>query len=231
MNNMELTSALVTSPSAAFADLRDRPRFLFPLLVLILSTAAVLGWYYSIVDVPWLMDQLLSSNPHTAGVTDQQRAAAMNAMSRSMFLWSSVIGGTVAIAVVRLLEAVYYLLAAKITNVQYGFKHWFALSCWASLPQVVGTVSMALYMATAGTSQIGPGELSLLSFNELFFHIPMGGKGFSLASALTLLHPWTWWLSVVAVKVWSQRTWTFAAVFSLLPVVIVYGVWAVLAMR
>ena len=35
MNNLELSVALATAPSSAFAELRERPRFWFPLLLLV----------------------------------------------------------------------------------------------------------------------------------------------------------------------------------------------------
>jgi hypothetical protein len=45
MNDLALTAALATSPSAAFAELRERPRILFPLLLCIVATAGIVFWY------------------------------------------------------------------------------------------------------------------------------------------------------------------------------------------
>ena len=47
MNNLDLSVALATAPSSAFDELRERPRFWFPLLLLIASTVALIYWYYS----------------------------------------------------------------------------------------------------------------------------------------------------------------------------------------
>ena len=74
MNNMEMTTALVTSPSAAFADLKEKPKFWFPLLAVLLSTVAVLVWYYNFVDFDWLIDRMMSADTRTQQMPEDQRA-------------------------------------------------------------------------------------------------------------------------------------------------------------
>jgi hypothetical protein len=231
MNNMELASALVTSPSAAFAELKERPRFWFPLLVVCLTTAAIFIWYYSIVDVEWLKDRLFSANPRTSNMSEQQRERAMDFMSANVLMWSSVLSIVVTIPIMRALESVYFTLAGNVANVRYSFKHWFALSCWTGLPHVIGTLAMVVYLLTANTNQISNEELSLLSVNELFFHKEMTEPGFALLSSLTLIHPWVWWLTVLGIRAWSGRSWVFSSVFALIPVVVVYGGWALWSLR
>jgi Yip1 domain len=226
MNNMELAGALVTAPSAAFADLKEKPRFWFPLLTVCLTTAAIFIWYYSIVDIEWLRDRLLSANPRMDQMTDQQREAAAKFMSANFLMWSSVASIVITIPIMRALEAVYFTLAGNVANVRYKFEHWFSLACWTGLPHVIGTAAMVVYLLTANTNQISNEELSLLSLNELFFHKSMTEPGFALLSSITLIHPWVWWLTVLGVRVWSGRSWLFSSVFALLPVVILYGAWA-----
>ncbi|HYM36375.1 MAG TPA: hypothetical protein VET48_13330, partial [Steroidobacteraceae bacterium] len=66
MNNTALLTALITSPSAAFAELRERPRFWLPLIVLTLASAGLIVWYYGLVDISWLIDRVFSSNERVA---------------------------------------------------------------------------------------------------------------------------------------------------------------------
>jgi hypothetical protein len=231
MNNMELAAALVTSPSSAFADLKEKPRFWFPLLVVCISTAAVLVWYYSIVDIEWLKDRLFSANPRLDRMTEQQREQAMSVMSAGFLMWSSVASVVLMIPILRALETAYYSLAGNVVNVRYTFLQWFSLSCWTGLPHVIGTAAMVVYLLTASTNQISNEELSLLSLNELFFNKQMTDKGFALLSSLTLIHPWVWWLTVLGVRVWSGRSWLFSSVFALAPIVVLYGGWALWAFK
>lgn len=231
MNNMELAGAVVTAPSTAFPALKEQPRFWFPLLAVSLSTTAVFVWYYSIVDIQWLQDRLLSANPSTAKMSEQQRAQAAQFMSANFLIGSSVVSVLVATLITRALEAVYFTLAGNIVNVRYKFQQWFALSCWTALPYLIVTAAMAAFLLTTDSNQIGNDELSVLSLNELFFNKSMADPGFTLLSSLTLINPWAWWLTVVGVRAWSGRSWLFSSVFALMPIVLVYGGWALWSFR
>ncbi|MBL8265029.1 YIP1 family protein [Steroidobacter sp.] len=228
MKNTELAWAILTSPGSAFIELQERPRFWFPLLATVFGAVALIAWYYSIVDLRWLMEQILSVGG-AAQMPEEQRAQAVAATSRGFMLGSSVVGGAVAIVAFKLLEAVYYSLAGKITNVEKSFRHWLTLAAWTGLPSLLGVLASAAVLLAADTNQLGTGELAVLSLNELFFHTPLGGKGNTLLSALTLLHPWMWGLSVLGVRVWTGRSWAFSAIFALLPVVVGYGIWAAIS--
>jgi Yip1-like protein len=223
MNNMELAWAVIATPRAALSELHERPRFVFPLLLLTISSGVLVAWYYSIVDLPWLIDQTFSANESIARMSEAQRSRALGMMSRGMMLTSSLIGGLIGVVVLKALEALYYVLADRITNLRLTFNHWFALACWTSIPSVIVAIASLLILLTSRTNQISAGALSPLSLNELFFHLPMGAKGSTLLTSLTLIHPWMWWLTALGVRLWTGRSWMFSAGFVLLPVILVCG--------
>jgi len=223
MNNMELAWAVIATPRAALSELRERPRFVFPLLLLMVSSGVLVAWYYSIVDLEWFMDQTFAANERVAQMSEAQRSAALRMMSRGMLLTSSLIGGLIGVVVLKALEALYYVLADRITNLGLTFNHWFALACWTSIPSVIVAIASLLILLTSRTNQISAGALSPLSLNELFFHLPMGAKGSTLLTSLTLIHPWMWWLTALGVRLWTGRSWMFSVGFVLLPVILVCG--------
>jgi hypothetical protein len=229
MKNTDLAWSILAAPRAAFVELRERPRFWFPLLAIVLSTLAVMAWYYAIVDFDWLTDQTFSMNANAAQMTQQQRERAMAFMSPTVIMWSSLISVVVILLLWRTAEAAYYALAGKIVDVQLSFKHWFALSWWTSLPTLIGALGMVGFLVMTDSNQISNYDLQLLSLNELFFHRKMGEPGFTLLASITVLHPWMWWLAVLGVQTWSGRSWRFSAIFALLPVVLIYGIWALIA--
>ncbi len=47
MSNWEILQALVFEPRKAFAEIAERPKFWFPLLVLIIATVGTTLWYTS----------------------------------------------------------------------------------------------------------------------------------------------------------------------------------------
>lgn len=231
MNNLELSVALATAPASAYSELRERPRFWFPLLVLVLSTVALVYWYYSIVDIEWLKDAMFGNNPDIQNLPEEQRAASMAMMTRTTLLWSSVIGSVLGLPLVFLVSALYLLIAAKVTKLPFGFKHWYAFSSWSSLPLLLGTVVAAILLLLSDTTQISPSTMQALSINQLLLHRPMGSPGHSLFESLNIPGFLSYALMIIGIHTWSQRSWAFSASFILLPAVVIYGIWAFFAFR
>jgi hypothetical protein len=231
MNNFAVATALATSPTSAFAELRERPRFWFPLLVVAISTAAMIGWYYSVVDIDWLKEQIFGNNPDMQKMPAEARAAAMGFMGRKTMLISGVFGAAMGIPFFFLVSALYFLLAAKITKMSPGLKHWFSLVCWCSLPILINVVAGAVFLLLRDNNQITPGVLQPLSLNELVFHRPMGAKDQAFFDSLNIPGILSWVLMIIGVHAWSQRSWVFSSVVALLPSVLIYGIWAIFVFR
>lgn len=232
MNNLAVSVALATAPSTAFAELRERPRFWFPLLLLVLTTVGLTYWYYSVVDIEWLKDAMFSNNPKFQAMDEEKRAAAMAMFGRGPLLWSSVVSMFIVLPAVFLLEALYLLVAAKVTRLTFGFKHWFALVCWTALPMLLGTVVGAIMLLLADNSQVPtPSVMAPLSLNELLLHVPEGGPGHTLFTSLGIPFFLSCALMIVGVRAWSQRSWGFSSLVVLFPWILIYGIAAFLSFR
>lgn len=230
MNNFELAMALVLEPKRAISEIEARPRFLFPLLVTVLVTAAVLFWYYNIVDAEWLIDTSMRSNPRSRQMTEEQMAQTQQFMTRNVLMYGSLVGVVFITLIARLFEATWYLLAGKVTNVQRSFKQWFSLASWTSLPQVLTVLPAIPLLLTAKSRQLDPSAISPLSLNELIFHRVTGEAGYSLFTNINLVHIFTVYLVILGVKLWSGRSWLFSSVFVLLPAILIGGIWALVAL-
>jgi hypothetical protein len=227
MKNIQIVTALATSPSKAFAELNERPRVWFPLLLTVIALVGLTAWYYEFVDFSWLVDQTLSGNQYS----DAQRQQVAAFMTRGVLMGTSLIAIPIFLLGARLVEAVYYLLAGNLTGVQKPFKNWFALAWWTGLPGLISVVPAALILLLSDNNQISSSAMAPLSLNELIFHKGMAERGFTLLTTLTLIHPIIWGLTVVGVHVWSGRSWLYSTLFSLLPPLLVYGTWAAFALR
>lgn len=232
MGNLALLQALVFEPRKAFAELAARPVFWFPLLLLVLASAGVTAWYQFVVDGAWLADLQIRSSAFARNLTEAQIAAQVEAGGRNTGLRATVAGiaNLVIIPLVMLITAGYYLLAAKITNVPRGFRQWFAFTGWTSLPSLLQLVPAVITLLTASTAQIDPGEMQPLSINALFVHRQMGEDGYALFSALNLTMVLSSALGIVGVQQWSGRSWVFSSVFVLLPLVLIFGIWAAISL-
>lgn len=231
MNNLALSAALATAPSSAFVELRERPRFWFPLLLVVFTTVALNYWYFSVVDIEWLKATFLSADPGLQKMTEEQRAVAMSMYSRNVMLYGSMVSIFIVLPAVLLLQALYLLVVGKVTRLSPGFKHWFALSCWTSLPVLLSTVVAAILLLLADNAQVAPGVVAPLSLNELVLHVPEGSPGHTLFQSLNIPALLCWALMIIGFRTWSQRSWGFSAVVVLLPWVVIYGVWAFFIFR
>jgi hypothetical protein len=233
MNNIALTVALATAPSSAFEELRARPRFWFPLLLLVASTAAIMYWYYSMVDFEWFKEVMFGNNPDIQKLPEDQRAAVLGMYTRTTMLWGSVIGTIIMLPVIYLLFGLYLLVAAKVTKLpqEFTFKHWFAFTCWTSLPTLIASVVAAVMLLISDTSQVSPGVMTSLSLNELVFNRPLNSPGQNFLSSLGIPGFLSWALMIIGVHEWSKRSWLFSTIVALLPIAVIFGVWSLFAFR
>ena len=229
MGNLQWINLLVTKPGQFFQQLDAAPRFWFALLLSMALSLGVMFWYYSGLDIAWFVDYTFSANPKTAQIPEEQRAKALAFMTRNFLLFTSLFGAIVAIAAQRLLEALYLLVAGKLTGVKRSYRHWLALSCWSSLPVAFSALTGAVMLLLQDSRQMAPDVLSPLSLNSLFFNLHLGQPGYSLVTSLSLLHLPSWALSIIGVRTWSGRSTLFSTVLVMLPLVVVYGIWAWLA--
>jgi len=226
MNNLALASALVFEPRKAFDEIAQRPRFWFPLVLVAICTAGLTMWYYAVVDIQWFMDQQLRSGPLAGRLTAEQIEQAISRSSRGALMAQTAIAVPIFLVLFRLIEAAYYLLVGKITNVQRSFRHWFALACWTGLPGVLAIVPAALALMGVSNAQLPQEQLQPLSLNALIFHREVGEKGYTLLTYVSLLTLAGVFLAALGVKHWSGRSWLFSTLFAALPLLLLVGFFA-----
>ncbi|MEO6185041.1 MAG: YIP1 family protein [Steroidobacteraceae bacterium] len=232
MNSMAMLQALVFEPRKAFAAIAERPRVLFPLLLLILATAGIALWYYKVVDLEWMTDRQIRASGFAKSLTEAQIETQVKQASEhpTRVATIAVVASAFAVVIISLITALYDLLAGKITNVQRSFKQWFAFTAWTALPSVLSVIPAGYVLLTATSAQIDQGDLQPLSLNSLFFQRAPGEPGYTLLLSINLLQFLSLYLAAVGVKTWSGRSWLFSIVFSALPFVLIYGCWAYFAL-
>jgi hypothetical protein len=233
MSNFALLQALVFEPSKAFAELDQRPRYWWPLLLVALSSTLLAVWYMSVVDLAWLSDQALRNSTFGRNMTEAEIARASQAASgqRGTQLVIGSLSTLFGVGLGMLISAGYYTLAGKVTGVERGFRHWLALSAWSTVPTVLTVIAGALMLLTASTNQISQQQLQPLSLNALLFHRQPGEPGFTLFSNINLVLFAALALAAIGVKTWSRRGWLFSIVLVALPYALVYGIWAFFSLR
>lgn len=209
-------------PSKAFAAIRERSHTWLPLLAVTLGCAAMIWWYFQTVDFAWLMNHTLSAQPD---LTDEQRQAAQGMMSQSTMGWMAIAGTLIGTPLIYAVYALYYLLAGKFLGSDISFGKWFALTAWISLPRLLVFPLMAMQIMTSG-GQVAMEDLTMTSLNFLVFQLPQSHPWAGFLSNIDLPMLWTVVLSVIGLRVWTNRSLATCITVTLLPLVIIFGIWA-----
>lgn len=233
MTNLGIAQALAFEPRKAFAEIAERPRYWFPLLVLLVATLGTSLWYLSIVDMGWLIDQQLHQSALASNLTEDQIAQQVQAAQGRRGLQMGISGVAILflVPVIMLIFALYNFLVGKMVGFERSFRHWFSFVTWTALPGALAVIPAAILLSTTESTQIPQQALKTLSLNALFFHRAAGEPGFSVLSNFDLFALASLVLSLVGVKVWSGRSWLFAGLFVGIPWVLIYGPWAYFSFR
>jgi Yip1 domain len=218
MTNAQLAGRLLTAPRRFFDDLAESPRFALPMWAIVLCTAGLVVWFYSVVDLQWIVEQQLQNNPRSGQMTDAQREAAGRFMTRGLLTWGALIATVFFLFAIRLLEALYYRIAGKATGHARSYRQWFAFAWWTSLPGLIGVIPSIITLAFSRNGQIDPAALQPLSLNALFFHLSPKDAGYQVLSNVSVLILVSLALTAFGVRAWSKRSWLYSLVFTLLPI-------------
>jgi hypothetical protein len=220
MNQIQMFSALVTSPRRAFLELEKNPRYALPMILLLVASIGLITWFYSTIDVDAFITRALIAR----GLNAAQRAQAAAFMSRNTLMGSAVIGGIIGLFVIQLVSAFYFFFVYEFLDVRCTFRQWFALTWWCSVPSLISSLVSAVMIAvhrSSGSLDV----LSPLSVNALIYHFDSEDSGYSLLNSLSLVQLLTLVLMVIGAHTWSQRSWALDGVVVILPRLVLYGGW------
>lgn len=215
-------------PTKVFEDLRERPRFWLPLLLLIAFSAALPLWYFMVVDPDWYMQHMLLSAGKEMSAAQVEQAKAVMPGVQAMG-WIGAASGAVMIAIISCLYALYLMLAGKVTGGAVSFKRGMSLVCWSNMPAVLGVL-----VALVGVAMMEPNtaieSLMLTNVDPLLVQLPADSPWRGLARGFSLLNLWTWFLLALGWRVFTRAGWLQSAIVALLPSVIIYGGMALFAL-
>lgn len=211
---------MLYEPTATFRRLQARPKGWVPLLVLMAASIVLLLWFFSVVDFPWLVDQMLAKVPSAA-----EREQAARVMSKNVLQISSLVSSLVMFPLFFAIMATYLLIASKALSHGLTFGKCFALSAWSSVPAILLLPLGAMQIMLSSGGQLGFSELNPVSLNQLVFHYPMANPLSSLMDALSLTSIWGIVLLVIGFETWAQVKRSTAILAVLIPHLVVYGGW------
>lgn len=212
--------AMFYEPSKAFATLEPRRHAWLPLLLVIISTCVLMLWYFNMVDIPWMVEQMNAAIPDAAA-----REQAGKMMSKGLLQGISLAGTVIGVPLFTALVGVYFMVIGKAISKEFTFGTGFALASWSWVPSLLTFPLGALQILLASNSQLSSSQLNPLSVNQIFFHY---GMAHPLAGPLDMLNLTSIWglaLMVIGFQVWAKVARTTALKVVLIPYVTILGLW------
>ena len=219
---------IIVSPSEALAELQQRPSKLFPLALIVLSTMAVMFWYFSIVDFDWFIDDTLAG----ANLEGEQLEAAreqMASMSQTTFKMFGVFGGAIGIPVIYVLQAGYLSLTSALSGSGQKFSNWFSLVLWTGLPYMLSVVGMAATIALSSNGQLSTYDLDPLTLANLGMQSSNNSLT-TIFNTISLPMLWGMVLTVMGYRQWLDCSLAKAMAVVLAPYLLIAGIWAYFAL-
>ncbi|MDE0982467.1 MAG: YIP1 family protein [Gammaproteobacteria bacterium] len=219
---------ILLSPGEAFTELQQRPSKLFPLALIVLSTMAVMFWYFSIVDFDWYIDDTLAA----VNLDDEQLETAreqMASMSQTTFKMFGIFSGAIGILVVYVLQSGYLSLTSAISGSGQKFGDWFSLVLWTGLPYMLSVVGMVSTIALSPNGQLGSYDLDPLTLANL--GMQSGNSSLTaIFNGISLPMLWGIALTIMGYRQWLDCSLLKAMTVVLAPYFLILGIWAYFAL-
>ena len=194
-------------PKKAFADIAARPRWIVPVVLLILTGLAFTYTYTSRVGWERYIRQTMENNPRVQNLPADQRESQIQTGAKIAPIFGYV-GSLVFIPVGALVIGGALLLMCKMMGAggSLNFKQMFAISAYAMLPGFISSILAIVVMFIKN-----PDEFNLqnpLAFNLGAFMEPPPNSGkflYSLATSFDLFSFWTILLLATGISVAARK--------------------------
>ena len=144
--------------SASFVDIFLSPQLVFdrirtkslpfwpPLLVIIAVLSSFMAWYFMTVDMNAYMETtlVLADQEMTPEAFDAALATA-----NVVRIISPIAAPLMSLVIYLILASFFFLAATLVAEEKFRFGQFFTLVCWASLPGLLSTLSMAVSYAAS----------------------------------------------------------------------------------
>ena len=211
---------ILTAPAAAFAALKERPTVLVPLLLLLAAAAATAFLYMNGVDILWFFEQQAGQNPDVTEEQAQQFAELIGSIPQAGIAAVLACAAMISVAVLLLLQALYFKIVTWISRDGVSYKHWFSMVAWCALPTLLTSIASIVKLLTSDVSLLPREEINPLSLANLTgIDTASGGALAGLLSNLDLMTLWSLVLMVVCYKTFTGRNYAVSFGIVLLPTV------------
>jgi hypothetical protein len=221
------------SPTKAFNGLKEAKgwSWLAIILIFIFGVSAQVI-YFNSVDQAFFVEQQVAQMEQSGDYNPAQleQAEAMTAQQFPMMWIFSAIGVLIGVPTIFCIFALYYYLIGKQDmdcHMSYG--DWFGFTAFTSLPTIFAAMGTIALVLTASTGDIPMSVLTFASLNQLVFGFEANHAFAGLLESINIFSIWSLVLTYVGLKSWTNFSNNKALLFALLPSLLIYGIWAIIA--
>lgn len=216
------------NPAAAMAAVpSQRQRHWVLLAIQLVCTAAIIYWFYAGMSPAWLVEQqILHAGALSPAETEQVRAAlaGMTGATPLIGAVSVAVGGFAFMAVM----AGYLMLTGKLQKT-LSYSQWLALVVWSQLPALLNILGLVVLVLLAGNPDQPIMLVNYASLNQLLLDLPVGHALFTWAESINVFLIWQLWILFAGLQSAAGFTAKRAAWVVATPVILIFGVWALIA--
>lgn len=229
VSNFSILTNIITAPKSAFHTLKEKPSVLFPLLLIILLSAAMTSYYFSTVDFPWMIEQTVMQLGEMSIAEQDQMRDGFSFMTPLIMGGMAIAGTVLSLGFTFAVYGAYILLISKIMNLGLSFKHGVTLISWASVVTIFSTIATFVNISLADGGRLPLETMDPLTLDALIFNLPYGNSLKSLAVSINLMQLWGYFLMVVGFSVWTKKSMLSSTIIALGPIICIYCIWLLIA--
>jgi hypothetical protein len=223
MNEFSRILGIFFEPKKTFDDIAERPRWLIPMLLVILSGAAYLYVFGAHVGWGSYLHRLMDNNANFQRLPADQRQRIFDLQLRF-----ASIGGMVNVAIA---IPLMYLIGAGIAlgiikgllGVPIRFKQAFCVFCYAGLPSLVARVLAIAVLFLKNPEDIDLQNPFMSNFGALMDPDKSSKFLYSFASSMDLFSLWILLLAATGLKAAGGKKLSFGG--ALFAVVLPWAIW------
>lgn len=226
---ISILTDIITAPKNAFHTLKEKPSVLFPLLLILALSAAMLAYYFSTVDFPWLIEQMVTQQGEMSVAEQDQMREGMSFMTPLIMGGMGIVSMVLGLGFIFSAYGAYILLASKIMDIDLSFKQGVSLISWASVVTIFSIIASFVNIFLADGGRLPLEAMDPLTLDALIFNFPHENSLKSLVGSINLMQLWGYFLMVVGFSVWTKKSMLASAIIALGPIVSIYLIWLLIA--
>ena len=220
------------SPSKAFNGVEHAKGWSWLAFITIsLVSMASIYIFYSTVDMQFLVNEQVAAASVDATIGEQKMIRQSIEQNAEIQVWISMISIVLGTAIIAAIMAVYYMLIAKLDpESEHSYGAWYGFTIWTMMPNIILSLGALALVLSASTDQLSQTVVfNFASINQLVVGLEPGSAFYTLLESLNLFSLWGIGLGMVGLKCWTSFSTNKALLFSALPTLVIFGIWAIIA--